>query len=198
MKHRATLVIFGLMLVLLITIAPAANASTIIRWDIINFTVVNGTPTITAGGKATAIAEDGSKITLTGSGAFFAGSPTGSTLATGGGTWKKFSPTGVLTSQGTYHVTNYISFVVAPGSIPAVVDDQIAERETARSGLAYLRIAYSDGGRGFLIISCHLPVGSSPQTFEGITVSKGFVDYWNRTDPVNGVNANRNTFHVVP
>jgi hypothetical protein len=87
---------------------------------------------------------------------------------------------------------------VAPGSVPAVVDDRIAERENARSGLAYLRIAYSDGGRGFLIISCHLPAGSSPQTFEGITVSKGFVDYWNRTDPVDGVNANRNIFHVIP
>jgi hypothetical protein len=32
--------------------------------------------------------------------------------------------------------------------------------------------------------------------FEGVTASKGFVDYFNRVAPVNGVDANRTLFHV--
>ena len=77
---------------------PVASASTIIRWDIPNLTVVNGTPTLTAGGHATAIAQDGSKITFTGKGAFLVPAVVGSTLVVGGGTWKTFSPTGTLTA----------------------------------------------------------------------------------------------------
>jgi len=32
--------------------------------------------------------------------------------------------------------------------------------------------------------------------FEGVTASKGFVSYWNRQAPVDGVDANRTLFHV--
>ena len=36
-----------------------------------------------------------------------------------------------------------------------------------------------------------------PSIFEGITASKGFVDYWNRVAPVGGVDGNRTLFHVL-
>src|SRR6266566_712077 len=54
------------------------------------------------------------------------------------------------------------------------------------------------GGGGILIVSCHLPVGSPSGIFEGITATKGYVDYWDRVPPVPGVNANRTQFHVLP
>jgi len=177
---------------------PLACASTIMRWDIVSLTTVNGTPTLTAVGHATAIAQDGSKITFTGKGAFLVPALVGSTLVVGGGTWKTYSPTGALTGQGTYKVTKFISFVQASGFLPAAVDDEIAEKDDAHSGLAYLRISYSDGSRGELVVSCNLPGGAHANIFEGVTASKGFVAYWNRTDPIAGVNGNRTSFHAIP
>jgi len=40
-------------------------------------------------------------------------------------------------------------------------------------------------------------VGSPDAMFEGITATKGFVDYWNHELAVNGVDANRTNFHVL-
>jgi hypothetical protein len=46
-------------------------------------------------------------------------------------------------------------------------------------------------------VSCHL-VGTPNSVFEGITASKGFVDYWNReAPPPPPGNADRTTFHVT-
>jgi hypothetical protein len=42
------------------------------------------------------------------------------------------------------------------------------------------------------------PAGSPDTLFEGITASKGFVDYWNRAAPVPNVDGNRTLFHVLP
>jgi hypothetical protein len=104
-----------------------------------------------------ALADDNSKITLSGTGTFVTGE---SDEVTGGGNWTTF----------TYQVTGLVKFDQAPG---AVADP------TIHAGLAFLRIKYSDGSRGILVVSCHLP-GTPPSLFEGITASKGFVDYWNR------------------
>jgi hypothetical protein len=82
------------------------------------------------------------------------------------------------------------------------VSDLIGNSADARAGLAVLRIKYSDGSLGVLVISCHLfpgpsgIPGSPPSVFEGITVSKGFVDFFDRVPPVGGVDANRTLFHV--
>jgi len=46
------------------------------------------------------------------------------------------------------------------------------------------------------VVSCHFN-GTPNSVFEGITASKGFVDYWNRVPPAPGVDANRTAFHVV-
>jgi hypothetical protein len=156
------------------------------RWDIVNLDFAAGT--VSPGGVASALANDGSKITLTGSGTFERGED-----ASGGGTWKTFSSAGVLTGSGTYGVTGFVSFALAPGTLGAV--DLIGNVADARAGLATLRISYSDGSKGVLVISCHL-TGTPDSVFEGITVSKGFTDFWNRVAPVAGVNAGRTAFHV--
>lgn len=109
----------------------------------------------------------------------------------GGGTWKTFSSAGVLTESGTYKVTGFVSFTVAPGDFGTGID-LIGNVADAKAGLAVLSISYSDGSK---VVSCHL--GGTPNSvFEGITASKGFTDYWNRVAPAPGVNANRTVFHV--
>jgi len=62
--------------------------------------------------------------------------------------------------------------------------------EDASAGLVILSILYSDGERGILVVSCTLP-GSPATVFEGITVSKGFVDFF------NPVQALQTLFHVA-
>ncbi len=113
-----------------------------------------------------ALAQDNSKIVLTGSGTF---EPAESHEVTGGGTWKTFNPVGVETGSGTYRVTGLVRFDLAPGSVanPAI-----------RAGLAFLNIKYSDGSRGILAVSCHL-IGTPDSVAEGIIASKGFTLYWN-------------------
>jgi hypothetical protein len=72
-------------------------------------------------------------------------------------------------------VTGLVRFDLAPGRIPNPPNPGAA---AIRAGLAFLRIAYSDGSRGILVVSCHLP-GTPQSVFEGVTASKGFTDYWN-------------------
>jgi hypothetical protein len=89
-----------------------------------------------------------------------------------------------------------VSFTLAPGT-PPVPNDTIGDPKNARAGLLVVKIAYSDGSKGVLTVSCHL-VGTPDTVFEGITATKGFVDYWNReAPPAPPGDANRTTFHVV-
>jgi len=157
------------------------------RWDIIS--VNFATSTASAGGIASSSDNDGSKITLTGSGTF---GPNGENDVTGGGTWVK---SGTSTGSGTYKVTGLVRFELAPGTFP-LTTDLIGNKADARAGLAFLRIRYSDGSRGVLAVSCHI-AGTPNAVFEGVTVSKGFVDFCNREAPAPGVDANRTAFHVL-
>ncbi|OLD38254.1 MAG: hypothetical protein AUI57_07625 [Candidatus Rokubacteria bacterium 13_1_40CM_2_68_8] len=156
--------------------ASASNQH--MRWDIIS--VDFGTGTLSASGMASARANlDLSKITLTGSGTFRSnpGNP---------------RPTG----SGSYTVTGFVSFTLAPGT-PPLPHDNIGNLADARAGLLAVWIAYSDGSEGTLVVSCHL-VGTPNDVFEGVTASKGFVDYWNREAPAAPPgNANRTAFHVI-
>jgi hypothetical protein len=176
-----------------------------IRWDIID--IVTFSPNgnvVDAGGKASASAQNKSMITLTGSGTFTVGD---SDDVTGGGTWQTVAPPPVSTTNGgSYRVTRLVRFDVAPGAQTVTTKDLIGDGTLRdnRGGLAILRIAYSYGSKGILVVSCDLPgnkppgpAGSPDSLFEGITASKGFVDYWNRAAPVPGVDGNRTLFHVV-
>jgi hypothetical protein len=155
-----------------------------VRWDIIsvNFTTL----TLSPGGNTSAFAQDGSQLELTGSGTFRSDSGRPQDV-TGGGNWTMFAPDGItVTGSGTYQVTGFVSFGVAPDSIPQppfVVN--ICSGCVPHSGLVTLRIAYSDGSRRVLIVSCMLPAGSPAAMPEGISASKDFVDYWNI--PTTGV-----------
>ncbi len=165
-----------------------------VRWDIISATASGQEP----GGVAAALANDGSKIVLTGSGTFVAppGGDGTSSATTGGGTWHTFNASDVSTGSGKYEVTGLVRWEQAPGTLPAsVVPDLIGNAAERRAGLAVLRVEYSDGKHGILVVSCNL--AGTPGLFEGITASKGFVDYFNRVAPVRGVNANRTIFHVM-
>lgn len=156
-------------------IAPTvgtAEAGDTMRWDIV--TVV-GTD-VNPGGQATASAQDGSKITMTGSGTFRVDDL--SNNVTGGGTWETRNPADVVTGSGTYTVLRTLRFELAPGAFfPPPFVDNVGNSNDARAGLAFLRIIYSDGSAGVLVVSCHL-VGTPDSVFEGITASKGFVDFW--------------------
>src|SRR5467141_2326868 len=161
-----------------------------VRWDLISVNFVTGT--LSAGGHASARAADDSKITLTGSGTFGSGEDHG---VTGGGNWWTFAPGGAQTASGTYKVKGLVSWEPAPGT-PPLPNDNIGDREDESAGLAILRIRYSDGSRGVLIVSCDL-VGTSNAVFKGVTATKGYIDYWNREKPVPGVDADRTNFHVL-
>jgi hypothetical protein len=186
-------------------VADSEGTNTI-RWDIISITKfdpVNGN-IIEANGMASASAQNKSMITVTGSGTFTVGD---SDDVTGGGTWQIVAPPPDSTmTRGSYRVTGLVRFDVAPGAQASNAKDLIGDGTLAdnRGGLAILRIAYSDGSKGILVVSCDLPgnpppgpAGSPDSIFEGITASKGFVDYWNRAAPVPRVNGNRTLFHVV-
>jgi len=165
-----------------------------VRWDIIDVNFATGT--LSAGGVASARANlDLSKITLTGSGTFRS-NPGNPQDVTGGGTWQTFDASGGATGSGSYRVTGFVSFTLAPGT-PPLPHDNIGNLADARGGLLVVRIAYSDGSEGTLVVSCHI-VGTPDAVFEGVTASKGFVEYWNReAPPAPPGNADRTTFHVV-
>ncbi len=158
------------------------------RWDIVSVI-----PAVRAGGVASALAIDGSKITLTGSGTFVPGLPD---AVTGGGTWVLRNSKGDLTDSGVYWVTGLVSWHLAPGALPAALTDEIGKHADTRAGLAVLRIAYSNGSRGVLFVSCNLP-GAPPSIFEGITATMGFSHYWDRQAPVDGAEGNRTLFHAT-
>jgi hypothetical protein len=173
--------------------AKAGSHNALMRWDIISIDFATGTAS--AGGVARAFANDNSKIRLTGTGTFRS-NPQRPLAVTGGGRWTTFAPDGSRTGSGRYEVTGFVSFVVAPGTFP-LPHDNIGDPDDARAGLVVLKISYSDGSDGVLIVSCEL-AGTPHSVFEGVTASKGFVDYWNReAPPAPPGNRNRTLFHIL-
>jgi hypothetical protein len=177
--------------------AGEGHTTSKMRWDLIHF---SATPVVTAdaGGQASAKANDDSMITLTGSGTFLVRQGVAlSDQATGGGTWQTSDPQGNLTGSGTYKVTSLVSWEEAPGSLSVVPGaiDNIANIADTHAGLLLLRIQYSDGSNGTLLVSCDLP-GAPASLFEGVTPTKGFLSYWNRVAPAGA--DNRTLFHVLP
>jgi hypothetical protein len=199
MKPAKTLAL-GLSIILMMTAAaPVVFAQADhVRWDIVS---INFAPpfTVSAGGIASTLAGDGSHITFTGSGTFVApaGGDGTSSATTGGGTWTTYTSGGVMTGTGIYEVTGLVRWEPAPfppGGPPPRTDliDPSAVRST---GLAVLRITYSDGQHGILVVSC---TGATAPAFmfEGITATKEFTDYKTPAAPVGGVDANRTLFHI--
>lgn len=192
------------LLVLLVTLAPPArteedNEGSKIRWDIFSFNL-SGT-IIAPGGVANALADDNSKITLTGSGTFVTTNDSSERRVTGGGNWQTFDPQGNSTGTGTYKVRRLDGFDPAAGSlVGSGITDTIGDLANAQTGLAVFAIEYSDGSRGTLVLSCSFGpgTGSPSSVFEGITATKGFVGYWNRENGLPITTADQTIFHVVP
>jgi len=185
--------------------AAGGAGNHLIRWDLIQLAggPAPATITLSPGGKDSALANDGSKITLSGSGTFRS-NPGNPQSVSGGGSWWTFSPTGSQTGTGTYEVTGFVSFADAPGGLPfpPFQDNIVGDNSAALAGLAVLTIAYSDGSEGVLTVSCDLPTTpASFPLFEGITASKGPIGYWNRLAPTGGPtfgpNENRTAFRVL-
>ena len=135
-------------------------------------------------GSASATAADGLKIIVRGSGTFVAPAGGGgiSSAATGGGNWETRNASDAVTGSGTYTVTGLVRWERALASNPNIPG--------STAGLAILRIEYSDGSAGTLTVSCRIS-GAQPGRIEGVTASKGFVDFWNPTLP------SPNVFHVL-
>ena len=181
------------------------HKGTTYRWDIVNIPNSNP-PTVFEGGFASALANDGSSITVTGHGTF---EPREPDEVTGGGTWTTYAPgSTTVTGNGTYRVQQLVRFDLAPGVLTGAVDNipgAKGDLTDNRAGLLFVRIAYSDGSKGVLVVSCDLPGGpdfvarpGAPESiFEGITASKGYVDYFNRVPPIAAVDGNRTLFHIL-
>jgi hypothetical protein len=191
---------FAVLLAGVVVLALSASAGgggtgtvTIIRWDIVSIDFDAGT--VSAGGKASARAADGSKITLTGSGRvrLERGEPP-RVLPGGGGFWQVRDASGNVTGSGTYRTTKFVQWHKAPGTGPPLAD-RIGNPANRSAGLLILRIGYSDGTRGVLAVSCHL-VGTPDTVFEGITATKGFASYTFPEAPAPPADGNFTLFHV--
>jgi len=179
-----TVVSLAVLLCMTVGLPVVRGQAAHVRWDIV--TIAGGSPA--PGGIASALSDNNSVITITGSGTFVApaGGDGTSSATTGGGTFKIHTSDGTLRASGTYEVTGLVRWD-EKGTFPF---------DKAVGGLAILRVEFSTGSHGVLVVSCHAPSGSSPAIFEGITMSIDFVDFWNRQAPVAGVDANRTLFHI--
>src|SRR5437667_12410108 len=110
------------------------------RWDIISVNFATGT--VSAGGVASALANDNSKITLTSTGTFRS-NPGNPQDVTGGGSWTTYASGGSATASGTYEVTGLVSHVLAPGPLPLPADN-IGNPADPRAGLPVVPPAHPE------------------------------------------------------
>jgi hypothetical protein len=168
-----------------------------VRWDIISIDFTKFC--VNPGGPASARSDDGDRITFTGSGTFPDVRNRCRRDVTGGGTWKipSSKDSRCFKGNGTYKVVELLSWTPAATKFPLPCDN-IGDPKDATSGLAKLRVAYSNGTHGVLTVSCNLHVGAegAPDCiFEGITASMEWEDFWNREAPAG--NENRTVFHFL-
>lgn len=172
-----------------------------IRWDIVNIFPLTDA-CLRPGGHASAFAADGAKITIMGSGTFPNVRNRCMPNVTGGGTWSitpETATAGCFMGNGTFKVTDLLSWTSAPGVFPTppLSCDDIGRTEDIRAGLAKLRVKYSNGEFGVLTVSCHIS-GTPDCVYEGIAASMRHEDFTRPENPFAGaVDANRTAFHVV-
>jgi hypothetical protein len=182
-----------------------------VKWDIFQYEdVTASTFTIAPGGISTSqatfypaqLAGDNSTITVTGSGTFRLNEGHD---VTGGGTWTTAAADGSVTGTGTYRVTEVVFFEFGAGTLAGApgITDETGTLDDTRAGLAVLRVHYSDGTKGILVLVCNI---AGPQAvIEGTTATKGVVDYSNPLIPTveaggrPGFGETGNTlFHTIP
>ena len=89
-RRRLWISLMVLTLPLIYALSARANDDRKYRWDIVHISSFNPV-TVFPGGFASALANDGSKITVTGHGTFETQDPD---EVTGGGTWTTYAPDG--------------------------------------------------------------------------------------------------------
>ncbi len=150
MKRRW--LVAAVVLLPLLTSSKAKADDVTVRWDIATFTSGEpaGNGSISAGGSLPQCFGNSSFVTLTGSGTF---KLNGNGKATGGGEWTIAAYGGSPATSGTYVVTEFVSFEVGPGTlVGSGLTDNIGNLADAHGGLAFLRILYSDGSQGVLVL----------------------------------------------
>ena len=183
--------------------ASLARGQDKLRWDMISvqFRAPSAPNIVSAGGADSAVNNDATgmpklRITITGSGTF---SPWDPTDVTGGGDYTIRNLKGDVVDSGSYTVTALVSWVLdsLSPSPPVVVNNVTnTSAEDFLNGLAIFRIAYTDGSKGILVVSCAGP-GATDKPYEGISVIKGLVHFQVPVAPVANVDANRTVFVVV-
>jgi len=173
---------------------PPAVSGVTVRWDIISIPSFTPTLNLKAAGQASAVAMGGARITLTGSGTFH---PDGRNVVTGGGTWTLANTAGTVLGMGTYQVSALSQWNPGPGTEAPGTIDNIGRGADFQSGLAFLKVHYSDGSRGILILSCHAPQGGVDAIPEGVSLCKDNV-FFNMELPKPNVDWDRTSFHLVP
>src|SRR2546428_11199409 len=139
-----------LLLAFFATRASADGAT--FRWDLIHLSSFSPM-TVEPGGQASALANDGSQITLTGSGTFVVGEPD---EVTGGGTWQLTcgsDPGITCPARGTYVVKRLVPFPLGPGAPASTRVDTPGPSTGQRGGPAVPSIAYSDGSKAAPAVS---------------------------------------------
>jgi hypothetical protein len=152
-------------------------------------------PIVSAGGAAYARAATAERMRWDGTGTFTPGAPRS---VTGGGSFDIQGPQGQALSSGAFRATELVSWDAAPGTF-AAFEDRIGNPGDRRTGLAVLRVAYSDGRQGVLVVSCRQADTPGP-VFEGLVGTHGFETFYSHefaTGAPNFVNANRTLFHVL-
>jgi hypothetical protein len=185
--------------------APGLSADeshgTRFRWDIIEISISGSVITVFPGGISTSVAAlipaqgtgDDSTITLTGTGTF---EPSERHEVTGGGTWATAKKDGTPIASGQYRVAELLFWKMSPSNFAATgIVDGFGDPKDVRTGLAVLRVHYSDGEDGIVAISCSFGPPTPAAAFEGTTATKGFIDYSNPTSK-NGLDGNT-FFHVL-
>jgi hypothetical protein len=163
---------------------------TSVQWDIVRTNLARGV--VNPGGSASARAANSARIRLTGSGTFVPGEPQN---VTGGGTFTRFDPEGneIRSARRRYVVKSLLYFRPAPGRLPRSLTDNVGNRRNASAGLAFLRVRFSTGRPGIIVVSSHL-AGTPDSVFDGITAATKFTDYFRARAPMNG--RHRTLFHV--
>src|SRR5439155_13883994 len=100
---------------------------------------------------------------------------------TGGGTLEASDRSGEVAGRRRFQGNGLGVGERALASVPSIPG--------STAGLAILRVEYDDGSAGTLTISCRIS-NEQPGRFEGVTASKGFVDFFG---PMTGPNL----FHVL-
>ena len=159
------------------------------RWDV----ATTGGGILNPRGAASALADDGSKLTISSANGKF--SKPGRAVS-GGGSWIAYDPTGAVMSVGTFTIKSLIGFFPVAGALPATVTvDNLGAASRATAGLAAFSVSYSNGYSGSLVLGSKLEA-SPASALSGFTATWGPLAFLKPISlPASPTDFNRIAFH---